>query len=430
MPTPVYWRDKDGGKHTFDELVGLFPNPTPIRFADTSALDAFKRVRVSNPINEFTSEFQYNLHPLFYEEITAVNGTVVHKADFSSAQLDVTTDNGSIAGLQSYEYFRYQPGKSLMIAQTFIMPERQTGTTMQAGYFDDENGFFFQIKDNTAYMVRRSNTSGSVVDEEIPQENWNHDVFDGSGPSGARLDFTKTQQLRIDLQWLSNGRIRMCWDINGAVVLAHEFLIANTLFVPSTTTANLPVRWLMTNTSAPASAKTMYATCVSVATEGGDQTELGHPFGFGNGATTRTVSTTPIPIVSVRPATTLNSIANRIKFRLESISLMNDKDIYWELIYLPTSITNVSWQSPVTHSSIETDIAGTAISGGVKIEGGYVSVGGKKDTGSGRMPFISKLPIALDSAGTDQSRSLSVVLTRVGASDAVAVAQINFTEVR
>ena len=46
------------------------------------------------------------------------------------------------------------------------------------------------------------------------------------------------------------------------------------------------------------------------------------------------------------------------------------------------------------------------------------------------MPFISKLPLALDSAGTDQSRSLSVVLTRVGASDAAAVAQINWTEVR
>ena len=251
--------DKNGEPIGADEVIGLLPNPYPVRFGDTSALDAFKRLRVSNPVNEFTSEFQYNLHPLFYEEITAVNGTVTHKPAFSSAQLDVTTDNGSIAGLQTYEYFRYQPGKSLMIAQTFIMPERQVGTKMQAGYFDDENGFFFQIKDNTAYMGRRSKTSGSVVDEEIPQGGWNHDTFDGNGPSGVRLDFTKTQQLRIDLQWLSNGRIRMCWDINGDVVLAHEFLIANRLSIPATTTANLPIRWLMTNTSAPAAAKTMYS---------------------------------------------------------------------------------------------------------------------------------------------------------------------------
>ncbi len=428
---PVKWKDLRGKIRSFEELL---PSIFPIRFGDSSALDAFKRVRVSNPVNEFTSEFQYNLHPLFYEELTAVNGTVAHKAAFSSAQLDVTTDDGSMAGVQTYEYFRYQPGKSLMIAQTFIMPTRQVGTTMQAGYFDDDNGFFFQIKDNLAYMVRRSKTSGSVVDEEIPQADWNHDTFSGLGgkanPSGVALDFTKTQQLRIDLQWLSNGRIRMCWDINGAVVLAHEFLIANRLDVPSTVTANLPARWLMTNTSAPASAKTMYAICTSVATEGGDQTELGHPFGFGNGATTRTVSTTPIPVVSIRPAQTLNSITNRIKFRLESISIMNDKDIYWELVYLPTSITTVSWQNPAAHSAVQTDIAGTAIVGGIVIHSDYAPGAKGQASGGGRVPFTSKLPFALDKAGTGQARSLSIVCTRLGAQDSVVSASFNWTEVR
>ena len=431
MPKNIFLLDKNGDPIGADELV---PDIFPIRYADSSALDAFKRLRVSNPINEFTSEFQYNLHPLFYEEITAVNGTVTHKPDYSSAQLDVTTENGSQAGMQTYEYFRYQPGKSLMIALTFIMPERQVGTTMQAGYLDDDNGFFFEIKDNTAYMVRRSKTSGSVINEEIAQENWNHDTFDGSGdarnPTGVLLDFTKSQQLRIDLQWLSNGRIRMCWDINGAVVLAHEFLIANRLRVPSTVTANLPIRWLMTNTAVVATAKTMYATCVSVATEGGDQTELGHPFGFGNGATTRTVSTTPIPIVSIRPATSLNSITNRIKFRLESISIMNDKDIYWELVYLPTSITNVSWQSPATHSAVQTDIAGTAIVGGIVIHSDYAPGAKGQASGGGRVPFTSKLPFALDKAGTGQARSLSIVCTRLGAQDSVVSASFNWTEVR
>ncbi|KKL44843.1 hypothetical protein LCGC14_2361650, partial [marine sediment metagenome] len=334
MPDKIWLLDGNEQPIGIDEALALPRPPNSVRFADSSALDAFKRVRVSNPVNEFTSEFQYNKHPLFYEELTAVNGTVSHKPDFSASQLDVTNEDGSQAGVQTYEYFRYQPGKSLMIAQTFLMPARQIGTTMQAGYFDDENGFFFEIRDNTAYMVRRSKTSGSVVDEAIAQNDWNHDRFDGKGPTGVILDFTRTQQLRIDLQWLSNGRIRMCWDINGAVVLAHEFLIANHLITPSTTTANLPIRWLMTNTTAVGVARTMYAICVSVATEGGDQTELGHPFGFGNGATPRTVSTTPFPIVSIRPAQTLNSITNRIKFRLESINILTDKDLFWQLVYL------------------------------------------------------------------------------------------------
>ena len=332
--------------------------------------------------------------------------------------------------MQTYEYFRYQPGKSLMIAQTFIMPSRQAGTTMQAGYFDDENGFFFEIKGTTVQFVRRTKTSGSVVDNAVAQDDWNFDSMDGTGPSGVTLDFTKSQQLRIDLQWLSNGRIRMCWDINGAVVLAHEFLIANVLSTPSTTTANLPIRWLMTNTSAPASAKTMQAICVSVATEGGDQTELGHPFGFGNDVTTRTVSTVPFPVVSIRPATTLNSITNRVKVRLESISILTSKDIHWKLIYLPTSITNVSWQAPVAHSSVQTDIAGTAIVGGIVIHEDYVAGAQGQTSGIGKIPLTSKLPFSLDKAGTDQSRSLSIVCARVGSIDSDVTASFNWTEVR
>lgn len=399
-------------------------------FSDSSALDAFKRVRVSNPVNEFTSEFQYNLHPLYYEELTATNGTVAHKPDFSAAQLDVTTDDGSMAGVQSYEYFRYQPGKSLMIAQTFIMPERQAGTTMQAGYFDDDNGFFFEIKGTDVRMVRRTKTSGTVVDNGVSQADWNFDRMDGTGPSGKTLDFTKTQQLRIDLQWLSNGRVRMCWDVNGAVVLAHEFLIANILDVPSTVTANLPVRWLMTNTAAVSSAKTMYAICVSVATEGGDQTELGHPFGFGNGVTTRSATATPLPVVSIRPATALNSITNRVKVRVESISLITSKDIFWQIIYKPSSITGASWQSPAAHSSVQTDIAGTAISGGVVIHHGYAAGATGQASGAGRVPFTSKLPFALDKAGTNQSRSLSLVCTRIGVSDSDVSVSFNWTEVR
>ncbi|KKL09316.1 hypothetical protein LCGC14_2567060, partial [marine sediment metagenome] len=177
-------------------------------------------------------------------------------------------------------------------------------------------------------------------------------------------------------------------------------------------------------------AKTMQAICVSIATEGGDQTELGHPFTGGNGVTTRTISTIPYPICSIRPATTLNSIANRIKIRIESFEILTDKDVFWQLIYKPTSITNASFSAPVTHSVMELDIAGTAIVGGIAIDGGYISGGAANARGAGQKPITSKLPIVLDEAGTDQTRGLSLVLTRVGAQDAVAAAQFNWTEVR
>ena len=406
------------------------PDTFPITFADSVFIDSFGRVRVSNPVNEFTSEFQYNLHPLYFDAVTASNGTITHNANLSAANLNVTTDNGSKAMMQTIEYFRYQPGKSLSTAQTFVMPSQQSGTKMQVGYFDDNNGFFFEAKDiSTAQFVRRTKTSGSVVDNIVVQADWNHDKMDGTGKSGVKLDFTKGQILRIDLQWLSFGRIRMLFDVHGVSVLAHEFLVVNVLSVPSTTTANLPLRWLIENTLAPSNSKTMLAICGTVYTEGGDQTELGHPFTGGNGVTTRSVSTIPFPICSIRPATTLNSITNRAKIRLESIEIITNQDLLYQLIYKPSSITNASFGTPVAHSAIQVDVAGTAIADGVIIHGGYISAGAKKDTGSGRVPFISKLPIALDSAGTDQSRSVSIVLTRLTA-DATCAAQFNWTEVR
>lgn len=428
---PVLTNTKADGSGDWYFAVANAEGTQSFKFGDSPSIDAFGRIRVSSPVNEFNSEFQYNLHPLYFDAVTASNGTITHNANHSSADLNVTTDSGSKALLQTFEYFRYQPGKSLSIAMTFIMPSQQAGTKMQVGYSDDDNGFFFEVKDaSTVQMVRRTKTSGSVVDNVVAQSDWNGDKLDGTGVSGVTIDWTLGQQLRIDLQWLSIGRIRMCFDIDGILILAHEFLISNVLSVPSTTTANLPIRWLIENTAAVSGAKTMEGICVSVYNEGGDEVELGHPFGFGNGVTTRTVSTTPLPVVSIRPATTLNSITNRVKVRVESISILNDKDIFWQVIYLPTSITNNDWQSPVTHSSVETDIAGTAITGGIIVHSDYASGGKGQISGGGRVPFTSKLPFELDYAGTDQTRSLSVVCARVGAQDSSVSVSLNWTEVR
>jgi hypothetical protein len=40
-------------------------------------------------------------------------------------------------------------------------------------------------------VVRRSSTSGGVVDDAINQADWNLDKLDGTGASGVTLDVTK-----------------------------------------------------------------------------------------------------------------------------------------------------------------------------------------------------------------------------------------------
>ncbi len=411
--------------------VGIGPGKQKsVTFADSHHIDAFGRLRVSEPVSLWVSEFQYNKHPLYFDEVTAANGTVTHLPNESAVSLAVTTDNGSKAIMQTFEYFRYQPGKSHVIAMTFVADAQQANTDMRVGYFDDDNGIFLELTGaSTVNIVRRTKTSGSVVNNKVAQTSWNVDMLDGSGPSGDTLDFTKGQILWIDLQWLSQGRIRIGFDIEGDIHYAHEFLGANTLDVPTIGTANLPVRWEIVNTAEAAAAMTLTAICSTVFSEGGTELELGHTFSGGNGATQRTgIGTTPVPICSIRPATTLNSITNRAKWALVDIELFANDSMLWQIIYKPDSITSASFSAPVTHSAVQVDVAGTAISGGVLVHSGYVAANNRG--GISAEQLRTKFPFALDSAGTDQSRGYSLVVTTLGGTNKTAAGDFNWVEIR
>ena len=391
--------------------------------------DAFGRLRVSSPTNLWTSEFQYNLHPLYFDEITVTGGSVAHLPNESAAGLTVDTQSGASAILQTFEYFRYQPGKSHAVAMTFVAGTLQTDTDMRIGYFDDDNGLFLEFDSTVVNLVRRTKTSGSVVNNKTAQASWSLDPMDGTGPSGITIDWTKGQILWIDFQWLSQGRIRFGFDIDGEIHYVHEEMGANTLDVPTITTPNLPVRWEIVNTGVPSAGLTLTAICSTVMSEGGADTELGHAFGAGNGATLRTgIGTTAVPICSVRPAASLNSITNRIKWKLENIEIWADDSMLWQLIYKPTSITSASFGAQPAHSATEIDIAGTAIVGGVVIASGYIAAANKGGI-TGEFVRI-KHPVALDAAGSDQSASLSIVVTTLGGTNKSAAGMFNWVEIR
>lgn len=400
-----------------------------IKFADSAAIDAFGRMRTSTPTTIWDSQFEYNLHPLYYEAVVGTNGTVSHNAAHSSADVNVTTDDGSTAILQSFEYFRYQPGKSQSISMTFLMAAATTGLDQRVGQFDVDNGFFLEQTGSTVNMVRRTKTSGSVVNNKTAQASWNVDVMDGTGPSGDTLDLTKVQILHIDYQWLSTGRIRYGFDIEGRVHYVHEELVANVLAVPSTTTANLPVRWELDTTQAIAGARTMEAICVSVTSEGGQELQTGHAFEFGREGATAADNTEEL-LIGIRPATTLNSIAFRGKIvPLRMTLLVSGATCRWRLRYVVLGdFTGASWQIPVTHSAVETDIASSAISGGVIIDGGFMAAGQGNRFEGGTISILQRYPLTLDSDGTQR---LALALTAEGVGGTTTVhSSLSWEEIR
>lgn len=382
--------------------------------ADSKSVDAFGRLRVSNPTALFDSISQYDLGRLYWEEALDNSATSAHNANESSVTLTVTADASDKAVRQTREYFRYQPGKSHKVSMTGVFGAATSGVKKRFGYFDAENGIYFEQSATGVYnVVLRSKVSGSVVNTEVAQSAWGTDNLDGdddvANPSGILLNGTKAQNFWIDLQWLSIGRVRVGLEIGGNLIYVHEFNNANTTTLPYMTTANLPCRFeIDTDGTNGDSFKTI---CTSVVSEGGFDEALASVFAAGNGSTLISSVTTRRPIFSIRPKLTFNSIVNRgliVPIRMNAFTL--SKAAFFEVVYGGT-LTDASFASVNDDSLVESDIAATAISGGISL--GNDSTDKKSSIA---LPVLNRYPMSLDISGAHPTSPYTDILTVVATS--------------
>lgn len=335
------------------------PTTTKIALADSHDVDAFGRVRVSAPTSIFNHQNLYGLDTDIYETVKSGAGTsVTYLPNENSNTLAIGTVNGEYTIRQTYRYFPYTPGKSQLIVMTGVYGTGVTNVTKRIGYFDDSNGLFFEQAGTTLNVVRRTFTSGSVVDNAISQSSWNLDKLDGTGSSGITLDVTKAQIFVIDFQWLGVGRVRFGFDIDGIIYYCHEFLNANNLSTVYMTTCHLPCRFEIRNTGTSAGG-TLKQICTSVVSEGGIIPE-GEQFAAASGITTIAV-TTRRPVFAIRMTTTINSKTNRRVAKLRHVHVRaTTNDAYIEVIHghIPSAVT-ATWTSAGSDSGVEysTDIS-------------------------------------------------------------------------
>ena len=408
-----------------DQIEG----PVDVQFSDSTNIDAFGRLRISDPVTLFDSQNQYDLQPWLWAEDLTSGATIVHDADGASATMDVTGTTGSKAIRQTRNYNRYQPGKSQEILITFDTGSLTSGTRARIGYFDDKNGIFLENDGNNLSLVVRSSATGSVVDSSVAQASWNIDPMDGTGPSGITLDMTKANILAMDLEWLGVGRVRYAFVIDGRIVPVHQNLHANVGSGVYMTTANLPVRYELENTGG--AGDSIEAICASVISEGGFETQRGFPASATNGSSLTSV-TTRRPILSLRPATTFNSIENRQTFIFDQLALYaSGNGALIETVYNPTSLTGASWSSVGSDSGMEVDTSATAISGGTTLSQVFIaasSQGNQNSPSASRLGLTERLPFGLDVNGTNPD-VISIVATSLNATADLGVA-FNWRELR
>jgi hypothetical protein len=236
-------------------------------------LDAFGRLRVSEPYTLFDSQNLY-IDGDQFSNITSNSGSVTYVPAESSFNLAVTTANGSSVIRQARTTQAYQPGKSLLTMNTFAMAELTAGCRQRIGYFTSANGVYFEADGATLYLVIRSSASGALVEERIAQADWNTNTLKAAtspNPSGYILDPTLVQIFWNDIEWLGVGTVRAGFVINGEFVVCHRFNHANQTGNTRVymTTATLNPRYEITNTAGIAGARTLKQICSTVISEGG-----------------------------------------------------------------------------------------------------------------------------------------------------------------
>ena len=340
--------------------------PTGAQALTTGMLDAFGRFRVSNPYTLFDSQNRYKLNNSFDTYATGAGANITYSTGTSTVLLNVGTTATNHVLRETYKVFPYQPGKSLLVMNSFMFNPAKAGLVQQVGYYGSNNGIYLKQDGSSVYIVKRVEGTGDIL---IPQASWNCDPLNGTGYSGITLDLTKSQILFIDFEWLGVGSVRVGFLINGQYVYAHIFDYANIGYSTYMTTACLPIRYEIYNTSVTSSSSTLTQICSTVISEGGYQGTSLKRYATTSTSTTN-VSTSLTPIISIRlRSDRLDAIV--LPSQVDMIVTSNST-IQYSLIYNGT-VTGGTWVQYGTGSNVEYNITPNTISGGQSIDQAYLS---------------------------------------------------------
>ena len=339
-------------------------------FAPTQS-DSFGRLRVSNPLTLFDTQNRYYDQGQFVTSTTGT-GALTYNANSTTFSMAVTGAGSVIR--ETTKTFIYQPGKSLLVMNTFCMAAQASGLTQRVGYFNTNNGIFFEVTGSTVNMVIRSYSSGSIVENRVAQADWNGDNLLGTGGlsnlSGIELNTAVDQIFWTDIEWLGVGSVRVGFVINGQFIVCHTFNHAN--IVGNTTTymgtAILPCRYEITSTGPTA---TLRQICSTVISEGG-YSPSGLPSGIGH--TLGSGITLPNddsfkPLISIRlKSANPDAVVVPTDFSIVPV----DQAVIKYNVYRQAVTSGGSWVSAGANSSVEYNLAPTSVSSGAVTATGFL----------------------------------------------------------
>jgi len=338
----------------------------------STSSDAFGRLRISQPLTLFDSSHRYRDNNLWESLVVGTGSTV----GFVTAQGLINISIGTTAGCsvirETTKVFSYQPGKSLLVLNTFVMNAPKTNLRQRVGYFGADNGMYLELDGNTLYFVERSLSTATTT--RVAQSSWNIDRLDGTGASGITLDTTKAQILWMDIEWLGLGTVRMGFVVNGKFIHCHSFHHANVIESTYITTASLPLRYEIANTGITTSVSTIKQVCSTVISEGGYelrglQQAISIPI---NSPRTLGTAGTFYPVIGLRLKASPNRLDAIIILTALSMMPISNGNFNWQVRASGTT-TGGTWVSAGVDSAVEYNITGTSYTDGRILASGFFS---------------------------------------------------------
>lgn len=216
-----------------------------VSYSDSPNLDAFGRLRTAAVQNLVDIKHVYDKNPLQVNEITAGTATSIFSQEYARVRMS-TSANNDLVIRQTKTHPIYQPGKSQLFEASFSNFQLETNVIKRVGGFDSTtgtpynsvfDGFFLEsngVTNEISFQIWRSGTTVFSA----ATTTWNNSQFDPTN-----INWTNTNLIIVDYQWLGVGRMRFGLNLSGQTFYFTEHNCANNEPNVYMSSPNQPIRY-------------------------------------------------------------------------------------------------------------------------------------------------------------------------------------------
>jgi hypothetical protein len=216
-----------------------------VSYSDSPNLDAFGRLRTAAVQNLVDIKHVYDKNPLQINEVTAGTATSIFNQEYARVRMS-TSANNDLVIRQGKTHPIYQPGKSQLFQASFSNFQLETNVIKRVGGFTSTtastynsvfDGFFLEsngVTNTISFQIWRSGTTVYSAATTV----WDNNGFDPVG-----INWSNTNLMSVDYQWLGVGRMRFGLDIAGQLFYFTEHNCANNEPNVYMSSPNQPIRY-------------------------------------------------------------------------------------------------------------------------------------------------------------------------------------------